>query len=102
MPQPKLDLQAVEAITIRRIARRALNAIPALAHVLSVDLQKVITACHAGPCRLDLGRLYRSDDFSFASDVLGIRRHMDVAAGQLTGGFWPRCARRSRPFQHAA
>lgn len=104
MPQAKFDLEAVEAITIRKIARRALDSISELpaAHVLSIDLQRAITACHAGPCRLDLARLLYADDLTFAGDVLGIRRHMDIAAGRLTGGLWPRCARRARPSQQAA
>ena len=43
---------------------------------------------------LDLAGLLEADDFEFAHDVGGIRRHLDRSTGELTGCFVPRHARR--------
>jgi hypothetical protein len=52
-----------------------------------------ITACHLNGCKLDLAKLLAADDFNFAHDVLGIRRHIDRETGQLMNCFRPRFAK---------
>lgn len=58
-----------------------------------VNLSMDITACYANGCPLDLGKLLAFDDFNFAHDIFGIRRHLDRNTGKLNGFFSPRCAK---------
>jgi hypothetical protein len=48
-------------------------------------------ACH-NSCPLRLQDLLNADDFNFAHDFFGIRRHMDRTTGELTDFFVPRFA----------
>jgi hypothetical protein len=43
-------------------------------------------------CPLDLAGLLATDDYNFAHDVFGIRRHIDRETGDLTDCFVPRYA----------
>ena len=54
------------------------------------DADMDITATHANGCRLDLDRLAAADDFNFAHDVFGIRRHLNRETGKLENCFLPR------------
>jgi len=51
-----------------------------------------IDACHSNGCPLRLKELLEADDFNFAHDVFGIRRHIDRRTGKLTQCFLPRYA----------
>ena len=51
-----------------------------------------IDACHSNGCPLRLKELLEADDFNFAHDVFGIRRHIDMRTGKLTQCFLPRYA----------
>lgn len=59
-----------------------------------------ITVTHVNGCPLDLGKLLAADAFTFAHDVLGIRRHLNRQTGKLEDCFVPRCASRE-PTCHA-
>lgn len=54
------------------------------------DATMDIKACHANGNPLKLAELFAADDFNFAHDVFGIRRHLDRSTGQLTDHFSPR------------
>lgn len=54
-----------------------------------VDAQMDICAAHWS-CPLATGRLLAADDFNFAHDVFGIRRHLDRENGKLVDCFLPR------------
>lgn len=56
------------------------------------DWMMDVTAVHANGCPLRLRELLLADDFNFAHDVFGIRRHLNRATGKLDGGFVPRFA----------
>lgn len=51
-----------------------------------------VAACHANGCPLRLQELLDADDFNFAHDFFGIRRHLDRTTGELTNFFRPRFA----------
>lgn len=51
-----------------------------------------ISACHANGCRLKLSELASTDNFNFAHDVFGIRRHINRQSGELEDCFLPRFA----------
>lgn len=52
-----------------------------------------ITACHANGCPLKLRELLAAEDFNFAHDVFGIRRHLNRETAQLGDYFMLRFAR---------
>lgn len=82
-----------EARAISRIAQRAV--LMAEKHGVSyafMDADMDLTAAHCNGCRLDLGRLAAADDFNFAHDVFGIRRHLNRETGKLENCFMPRYA----------
>lgn len=58
------------------------------------DTMMDISACHANGCPLKLAELLAADDFNFAHDVAGIRRHIDRTTGKLMDCFLPRFAQR--------
>ncbi|HBX46334.1 hypothetical protein [Limibacterium fermenti] len=61
-----------------------------------IEVQMDITAVHLNDVELDLRRLLEEfDDFNFAHDINGIRRHIDTETGKLTGGFLPRCTKKN-------
>lgn len=57
-----------------------------------MDAEMDITACHANGTPLKLGELLHAEDFDFAHDVFGIRRHLNRKTGQLEDCFLPRYA----------
>lgn len=80
-----------EARIILEIARRASAAATAAGFDYPViDASMDVTACHANGCPLKLITLRDADDFNFAHDVFGIRRHINRETGKLDGMFVPR------------
>ncbi len=63
------------------------------AHYDPMDCRMDITACHLNACPLDLKALVTADDFNFAHDVYGIRRHINRDTAQLENCFVPRFAK---------
>lgn len=55
-----------------------------------LDIQMDIAATHLNGCPLRLEGLLAADDFNFAHDVWGIRRHLDRETGRLQNHFLPR------------
>lgn len=51
-----------------------------------------ITACHANGMPLRLTTLLKTDDFTFAHDVFGIRQHINRTTGEIADCFVPRTA----------
>lgn len=86
----KWDVTKDELIIIEKIAKRALEL------ELNDDSQCVmmdIQAVHCNDVKLDLQKLLDADNFNFAHDVCGIRRHIDTSTGKLTKCFLPRCTK---------
>lgn len=50
-----------------------------------------IVACHLNGTPLDLEKLLKAEDFSFAHDVFGISGHMNRETGKIERNFLPRC-----------
>ena len=80
-----------ECVAINKIAHRAV----ALAHqhgiaytVMDADMD--VTACHVNGNPLKLAELLAADEFNFAHDIFGIRRHIDRRTGELMDCFSPR------------
>ncbi len=96
----KFDIPTEDAQTVRQISERAVRqARESLqkthgrvesSMVRMQDWMMDITAVHANGCPLRLRDLLLADDFNFAHDVFGIRRHLDRTTGQLGGHFLPR------------
>lgn len=86
------EVTKAEAETIGRIVSRGLamasEAGNPIRDKLSVHMD--ITACHANGCQLRLQDFLDADDFNFAHDFFGIRRHIDRETGSLGGFFLPR------------
>lgn len=79
---------------VTKIAKRAIAM--AAEHGVEwdlIDCQMDICAANSD-VGLDLKKLLAFDDFNFAHDVFGIRRHMDRATAKLTGHFSPRSTAR--------
>lgn len=77
-----------EFITISEIAKRA----KALGHpddLLTINMD--IDAVHR-EIGLKLNELLKADDFNFAHDVFGIRRHINRRTAKLENCFLPRFA----------
>lgn len=82
-----------EAQTIRNIVQRAqAMAVEAGVEYPAMDIDMDITAAHANGCPLKLSELASADNFNFAHDVFGIRRHINRETGQLEDCFLPRFA----------
>lgn len=82
-----------EARTITAIAQRAVHmAANAGISYPFMDADMDITACHVNDHPLRLGELLGADDFNFAHDVFGIRRHLNRETGKLEDCFVPRFA----------
>ena len=80
-----------EARIIARIAKRAAASL----EVEYQDTEMDVAAVHCNGCPLDLPKLLEFDDFNFAHDIIGIRRHLDRETGELKNHFLPRCAGRA-------
>jgi hypothetical protein len=85
---------------IAEIIRRAIR-LELISSREKLDATMDLTACHANGTPLDFDKLLRFDDFNFAHDVAGIRRHMNRDTGQLTHCFLPKCAQ-PRPSSAAS
>ena len=86
----RFDVTPNDAKVIRKIANRAVRQ---ARDVCSVeDWAMDLTAVHTNGCRLRLRELLLADDFNFAHDLFGIRRHLDRQSGELDGRFLPRFA----------
>jgi hypothetical protein len=78
---------------ISMIAERAL-AMSRNYGVQYSNIQTDLLACHLNGNPLNLWGLLNADDYNFAHDIFGIRRHLDRHTGELTGGFRPRVSAR--------
>ena len=80
-----------EVRTINKIAHRAVAmAASAGIEYPVMDADMDITACHVNGCPLKLDALLAADEFNFAHDVFGIRRHINRRTGKLENCFLPR------------
>jgi len=91
MAKISFDVSATDALTIRKIVKRACADD---ARLVKLDLTMDLTATHANGNPLDLERLLTVDDFNFYHDIYGIIRHLDRETGKLTGHFSPRLSKR--------
>lgn len=84
-----------EAQLISQIADRA-DAMfaEAGANQSKMDTVMDLSACVANGCPLKLAELLAADDFNFAHDVGGIRRHINRTTGKLENCFLPRFAQK--------
>jgi hypothetical protein len=82
----------VDSRVIHEIAERAMKLTEARAHDFfsKMDVAMDLTAVHANGNPLRLEGLRDADDFNFAHDILGIRRHLNRETGRLEDGFRPR------------
>jgi hypothetical protein len=91
---PDFTASRYESEIINQIANRAVAV--AISHgVKGHDKQSAymdIEACHCNGMPLDLGKLLAADEFNFAHDIFGIRRHINRKTGEIEGCFVPRCA----------
>lgn len=60
-------------------------------HKDALDALMDLCAVHAG-CPIDIEKLLSFDDFNFAHDIGGIKKHLNRATGLLENHFLPRCA----------
>lgn len=74
------------------IAKRAESIQPPEMKQTRMDWIMDITACHNNGCPLKLAELAEANEFDFAHDVYGIRRHIDRTNGKLLDCFVPRYA----------
>jgi hypothetical protein len=82
-----------EAVIINGMAHRATAMAQSVGIEYKVmDADMDLTACHLNGCPLRLEDMAKADDFNFAHDVLGIRRHLNRETGQLEDCFVPRFA----------
>lgn len=58
----------------------------------ALDIDMDITATHCNGMPLRLADLLLADDFNFAHDLLGIRKHLNRTTGELENCFVPRFA----------
>ena len=91
----KFDASRTEARIIHEIAQRAMKLSARIRDPFTtLDISMDITAVHCNGCPLRLEALRDADDFNFAHDILGIRRHLDRDTGQLGDCFLPRFVER--------
>lgn len=85
----KFNATAEEQETIRKIVDRAEKGLRGVINrtTLSMDIEIV----HSN-IPLQLTELLNADDFEFAHDVFGIRRHINRETGELEDCFMPRFA----------
>lgn len=84
----KSDFQLIAAVAHRAVAMATATGFGYPYQDAMMDLDAV----HSNGCPLDLAKLAGFDEFNFAHDVFGIRRHLDRATGKLGDCFVPRCA----------
>lgn len=80
---------------ISKITDRAM-ALAAKAKIVypRLDCEMDLIACHLNAQPLRLADLLKADDFNFAHDVFGIKRHIDRETAQLRDFFSPRFSSR--------
>lgn len=86
------DTDRASMDVILRIADRAMGLRSRHDPFTKMDATMDVTAVHCNGCPLRLEALLNADDFTFAHDILGIRRHLDRDTGQLGDFFVPRLA----------
>lgn len=88
----KFDVTRKEQKIIQQIASRAMSLTVARENdpFKQIDVAMDVTAVHCNGCKLRLEALRDADDFSFAHDILGIRRHLNRDTGALENCFSPR------------
>lgn len=86
---PKFTASKFEMGLIMKIVKRA-QALDMGYNTMDATMDIEATHCSGNP--LDLQKLLAADDFNFAHDVFGIRRHIDRATGKLMQCFSPRCS----------
>jgi hypothetical protein len=95
MTTVKFDTSRFETRIIDEIAQRAMGLSARTGDPFTkLDISMDITAVHCNGCPLRLEALRDADDFNFAHDILGIRRHLDRETGRLGDYFIPRFAER--------
>ena len=77
-----------DALLIGAITKRAMGL--KIQGYDSMTCNMDLTACHANGSPLDLEELLQADEFNFAHDILGIRRHINRDNGKLENCFLPR------------
>jgi hypothetical protein len=93
--QVSFDVSRYETRVISEIANRAMGLSARTGNSWTkLDISMDVTACHANGCPLRLDALRDADDWNFAHDILGIRRHLDRETGKLGDCFRPRFAER--------
>ena len=80
----------LESQIARRAVKMASDLFEADFSYKQLDVIMDIDACHNNGCPLKLQELLEADDFNFAHDVFGIRRHIDRTTGKLQNCFLPR------------
>lgn len=92
-PQPQFTASRFEMEIMRKIVKRAQAMAVAMdCEYLTMDALMDIEATHCSGNPLDLDKLLHADEFNFAHDVFGIRRHIDRRTGKLMNCFSPRCS----------
>ena len=85
------DVDIADLETVKMIVQRAIVMAASAGWTYDrMDATMDIKACHANGNPLLLRELLNADDFNFAHDVFGIRRHLDRSTGQLGDCFLPR------------
>ena len=84
------EAKVISAIAARAVSMAAAHGAPKYAFM---DAEMDITAVHANGRPLRLQDLALADDFNYAHDVFGIRRHLNRETGELENCFLPRFSR---------
>lgn len=97
-----LEASKLEYKFASRIAKRAIRLCIGRAQLDCTQLEMDIVACHLNGCPLDLERLLAAEEGEFLHDVLGIRRYIDRATGELTECFVPRFSQSEQQYTEDA
>lgn len=85
---------------IEKIARRYVRHRETLGYIVNprdkdfyiLDIELDLTAAHLNGCPLKLQAMLKTDNFTLAHDISGIRGHLNRETGKLERCFHPRCA----------
>lgn len=96
MTEINLSIESAdELLLISAIADRAMKLPwPEGMEPERIHIMMDITATHLNGQPLRLADLLDSDDFNFAHDIAGIRKHLNRETGKLDGCFLPRFSAR--------
>lgn len=95
MVNVRFDASKEDAAIIEKIADRAVKmASEGNWKYDPLDARMDLTVCHRNGNPLRLAELLTADDFNFAHDVFGIRRHLNRETGKLMDHFDPRYSER--------